>query len=76
MGNKWYALKWPKELEEYQIAIKELFPIVFAIEVWASSLSNKKILSMSNNQAVVEIVNKTASKDPIVIFLEYLYINR
>jgi hypothetical protein len=29
-GSWWFAESWPSYLKEYQIAIKELFPIVVA----------------------------------------------
>jgi hypothetical protein len=32
-GSWWFAESWPGYLKEYQIAIKELFPIVVASHV-------------------------------------------
>jgi hypothetical protein len=45
------------------ITVKELFPIVLAVEIWGQTLSNHKVLFMTDNQAVSEIINKTSSKE-------------
>lgn len=34
LGEQWFAQQWSKELRHFQIAIKELFPIVLALEIW------------------------------------------
>lgn len=51
------------ELNDYQICIKELFPIVLALEVWSVHFKNKKVLFLSDNMAVVEVINKKSSRD-------------
>jgi hypothetical protein len=45
-------------MQNYQIAIKELFPIVLSLEIWGDHLKNGKIMFHSDNMAVVEIINK------------------
>lgn len=54
-----------------QIAVKELFPIVLALEIWGSEMANRKILFMSDNMAVVEVINKqsTCSKEKCLMHL-------
>ena len=37
-GSWWFAKSWPSHLKEYQIAIKELLPIVVALELWGKHL--------------------------------------
>jgi len=32
-GNKWFSGEWPPEMKELHITVKELFPIVLAIEI-------------------------------------------
>ncbi|XP_062590215.1 uncharacterized protein LOC134251812 [Saccostrea cucullata] len=63
LGSKWFAETWPDALIHYQICIKELFPIVIALELWGHELQNKKILFLSDSMAVVEIINKQTSKE-------------
>lgn len=63
LGSQWFVSKWPLELNDYQICIKELFPIVLALEVWSVHFKNKKVLFLSDNMAVVEVINKKSSRD-------------
>lgn len=65
LGSKWFALDWEKVpgLTNCQIAIKELFPIVVALELWGTVLRNKKILFMTDNMAIVYAINKQTCKD-------------
>lgn len=69
LGSQWFASSWLDEHKPYQIAIKELFPIVLALELWGHKLRNHKILFFSDNMAVVEIINKQSSKDKILMRL-------
>lgn len=52
-------------MKNYQITIKELYPIVLAIEIWEEDIKNKKVLFMSDNfvKIVVQIINKQSSKE-------------
>ena len=52
-----------------QIAIKELFPIVVAFELWGAHLANQKILFMSDNAAVVHAINKQTCKEKTLMAL-------
>lgn len=71
LGTEWFALGWDvvSDLEHHQIAIKELFPIVLALEVWGPSLANKKILFMSDNEAIVHVLNKQSCKEKTLMKL-------
>ncbi|KAK3105594.1 hypothetical protein FSP39_001375 [Pinctada imbricata] len=65
----WFAHKWAINLMDYQIAIKELFPIVLALEIRGDHLSNKRILFRSDNKAVVDVLNSQTSRDTIILKL-------
>lgn len=67
-GSKWFADEWTQTLP-LQIAVKELFPIVLALEIWGSEMANRKILFMSDNMAVVEVINKQSSKEKCLMHL-------
>lgn len=69
LGSKWFALRWTPQLAPLQIAIKELFPIVLAIEVWGNLFRNHKVLFFSDNDAVVNIINKQTCKDKQLMVL-------
>ena len=60
---------WPMEWQLYHITIKELFPIVLAVELWAEHLQNKCIVFHTDNRAVVDIINKQTSKDKTIVSL-------
>lgn len=68
-GSKWFAAEWSESLSLLQIAIKELFPIVLSLEIWGSEMANKKILFMSDNMAVVEVINKQTSREKNLMHL-------
>lgn len=66
-SSKWFIGAWPLSWLTHNIAVKELFPIVLAIELWAHSFANKKIVFMCDNMAVVDIINAASSKDPLIM---------
>lgn len=69
-GSKWFYGKWVDiNMQEFSITVKELFPIVVAIEIWGQNLSNCSIMFFSDNLAVVHIINKMSSKDSVVMSL-------
>jgi hypothetical protein len=43
--------------------VKELFPIVIAVEIWGQVMANKKVCFFSDNMAVVQVINKQTGKD-------------
>lgn len=70
LGSKWFYGKWVDiNMQELSITVKELFPIVVAIEIWGPNVSNCSILFFSDNLAVVHIINKMSSKDSVVMSL-------
>lgn len=62
LGSKWFANKWPATMSHLQIAIKELFPIVIALELWGDLLENKNVLFLTDNAAVTCVINRQTSK--------------
>lgn len=62
-GNKWFAKEWSEEMKDLHITVKELFPIVVALDFWGHLLANHKILFLTDNAAVADIINKTTSKE-------------
>ena len=68
-GQQWFADTWASSWEGAHITVKELFPIVLAVEIWGHRLRNHKILFKTDNQAVVEIINKQTSRDSSVMSL-------
>jgi hypothetical protein len=52
------VLVFPLGSDSHQIAVKELFPIVIALELWGKYMVNSKVLLLSDNQAVVDVFNR------------------
>lgn len=69
LGNEWFAQSWPVGWTSFHITIKELFPIVIAVELWAQKLKNRCIRFHSDNLSVVHIINKQSSKDKTIMVL-------
>ena len=71
LGTEWFALSWDivPGLADKQIAIKELFPIVVALELWGTQLQNQKILFMTDNAAIVHAINKQTCKEKTLMHL-------
>ena len=68
-GKHWCFGEWPAAWKNFNITILELFPIVLAIEIWGPLMRDKCNVFFSDNQAVVEIINKQTSKDRSVMAL-------
>ena len=60
----WFAGPWAVSQQQQFIAYKELFPVVVAAHVWGPQWSKKNVLSRSDNDAVVHVLNWRASKIP------------
>ncbi|KAK3102095.1 hypothetical protein FSP39_008693 [Pinctada imbricata] len=67
--NCWFYGFWTKEWDDKHITIKELFPIVLALDLYAESLKNQCIEFFSDNIAVVYIINSQTSKNPTLMKL-------
>jgi hypothetical protein len=46
-GSWWFANYWTKSLHCHQIAVKELFPIVIALELWGKYMVNSNLISQN-----------------------------
>ncbi|XP_021342872.1 uncharacterized protein LOC110443160 isoform X1 [Mizuhopecten yessoensis] len=68
-GSQWFSKPWTSSMATFQITIKELFPIVLALELWGEQLQNKKVVFMSDNMAVVEVINKQSCREPTLMKL-------
>jgi hypothetical protein len=61
-GSWWFANSWTKSLHCHHITVKELYPIVIALELWGKYMVNSKVLFLSDNQAVVDVLNKQSCR--------------
>lgn len=68
--KEWFYGQWSEcGLKNHDITMKEFFPITLAMEVWGHKFADKCILFHSDNQAVVEIINKMSPKHAYVMTL-------
>lgn len=69
LGCQWFAQKWPEEFKKFHITVKELFPIVLAVELWGHILKNRRIKFHTDNIAVMYSINRKSSKDRYIMKL-------
>ena len=60
---------WNAEWISENITLKELYPIIVAIEVWGYRIANKSICFNCDNEALVYVLNKQSSTEKRVMFL-------
>ena len=70
-----FQLQWPTHWSSIGIAIKELVPIVVAAALWGPSWEGHHIRFHSDNIAVVAILTKHTTRDPLLNhFLRCLFL--
>ncbi|CAC5394003.1 unnamed protein product [Mytilus coruscus] len=68
-GSQWFLGKWDTKWQKQNIAFLELYPIVLAVEIWGHRFENQCIYFHTDNIALVSVINKQTSKDPLIMFL-------
>ena len=68
-GTHWFCGPWSAWWINHNITLLELYPVVLALEVWGPLLSQKRILLHTDNQALVAVLQKQSSKEPLVMVL-------
>ena len=62
-GSRWFHGRFPQIWQSYNIAVLGLYPIVAALELWGKYMANHSVLFLTDNQAVVEVINKQSAKN-------------
>jgi hypothetical protein len=60
----WFAHDWTPSWLDLHIFVREMYPIILAVELWAGEIQNKHIQFHCDNIAVVYAINKQTAKDP------------
>ena len=68
-GCQWFNGWLDDSMMRHHINIKELFPIVIALEYWGNLLRNKSVLFFSDNTTVVAVINKQTSPNTTMMVL-------
>ena len=69
LGDRCIHRSFPPQWKVVNIATKELVPIYFAFSMWAPILSNKNIIFLVDNMAVVDVLKSQTSKDHTLMSL-------
>ena len=73
-GNSWFQGTWPPNWRQFNIAILEFYPIVAALKVWGQALRDKRVLFITDNQAIVAVINNQTTKDKKLLFLLRIFV--
>ena len=66
-GQFWCFGAWPDQWKTLNIVILEFYPIVLSVLLWGHLMQNQRIIFFTDNAALVDIINKATSRDPIVM---------
>ena len=69
VGASWLQGQFPSSWDSKHISIKELLPIVLAVRRWGPVWTNQRVLFLSDNTAVVTVINRQTAKDPQLMSL-------
>ena len=61
----WFYGSWPESWQSLNIVALELFPLVIALHIWWDQLADKNMTFVTDNAALVDIINKQTSKHKI-----------
>ena len=68
-GKHWFGDALPDAWHSFNSTFLELFPIVLAVHIWGSTMTNRCVLFFTDNAALVDIINKQTSKHKLVMVL-------
>ncbi len=66
-GPYWYYGSWPEHWKSLNIAVLEFYPIVLSVPLWGDLMRNQRIIFFTDNAALVDVINKTTSRDPVIM---------
>ena len=72
-GKKWFFGSWPESWGSLNITFLEFFPIVIALHIWGRSMANKCTCFVTDNSALVDIINRQTSKHKLIMLLVRLF---
>jgi hypothetical protein len=68
-GSKWAAGPFPPSWAHLHITIKEMYPLMLALDTWGHHFANNRIMFHTDNTACMHILNTQTSKDKTVMVL-------
>ena len=61
--QNWFYGPWPPSRTSKNIIVLEMFLIVLSTKIWGTQLVNKCITFHTDNQALLQVINKKTTKD-------------
>ena len=68
-GPHWFFGSFTDQWQYLHITFLELFPIVLSVRVWGPHMANRCIVFVTDNAALVIIINQHTSKHKLVLIL-------
>lgn len=68
-GTSWFWGRWPASWRKFNIAVLEFYPVLTAIQVWGKALENKNLVFVTDNEAIVSVINTQTTKHKQILFL-------
>ena len=69
VGAGWFQIQWPLSWESTHITAKELLPVVMSAALWGHLWRLKRVRFVSDNTAVVSLLNSLTSNDKLLMHL-------
>lgn len=72
LQTSWFSQKWPRNfIDQSQclIEVAELYGVCMAVTIWIDELQGRRVVVWCDNQAVVQMVNKSSSSCKRCMFL-------
>lgn len=69
LGQHWFFGPFPETWQSFNITFLELFLIALAACLWSRHMSNRCIVFVTDNAALVSIINQQTSKHKLVMIL-------
>lgn len=73
-GQSWFSLRWPPELMNASIQVKELIPVVIAAALYGREWVGRLVQFWVDNAAVVDIIHSTYSRESHLMHLVRLLV--
>jgi len=67
--RKWFYSSWPESWHSLNITFLEFFPIIIALHIWGLTTANKCVCFVTDNLALVEVINRQISKHKLTMLL-------
>lgn len=61
--SKWFQFKWDERMQQSDISVKELIPVIIAAAIWGDAWKGGRVQAHCDNMAVVAVINSRYSKD-------------